>query len=83
LGEDHPDTLRMVNNMAEVFYQQGQYDKALGLFEQALTGREKVLGADHLDTLRTVNNMAGIFYHQGQYDRALELFERPLAGRER
>ncbi|KAF8469702.1 P-loop containing nucleoside triphosphate hydrolase protein [Kalaharituber pfeilii] len=83
LGIDHLDTLNAVNNMGNVFLQQGQHNKALEWYERALAGREKALGTDHPDTLAVVYNMACVFYGQGQYGKALEWHKRALAGEEK
>ncbi|KAF8469176.1 Tetratricopeptide repeat-domain-containing protein [Kalaharituber pfeilii] len=69
--------------MAIVFEQQGQYSKALELYERALAGREKALGADHPITFAMMHNMAIVFELQGQYNKALELDERTLAREEK
>jgi len=70
LGVDHPDTLATVNNMAMVFSNQRQDDKALEWYGRALAGREKALGVNHPYTHATVNSMA----------KPLELYEQELAG---
>jgi tetratricopeptide (TPR) repeat protein len=69
--------------MAEVFFNQGQYDKALEWHGRALDGRERSLGKDHPQTLNTLNAMAEVFSIQGQYDKALEWYQRALDGREK
>jgi tetratricopeptide (TPR) repeat protein len=69
--------------MAIVFYNQGQYEKALEWYGRALDGKEKTLGKDHPSTLDTVHNMAGVFYNQGQYEKALEWYGRALDGYEK
>jgi len=49
--------------MALVFDNQGQYAKALELYERALAGREKVLGVDHpltQNTIRSLINILGV-----------------------
>jgi len=54
-GKDHPSTLGTVNNMALVFDNQGEYEKALEWYQRALDGYAKTLGKDHHFTLTTVN----------------------------
>jgi tetratricopeptide (TPR) repeat protein len=41
LGEDHPNTLISVNNLASVLQDQGRYEEAETLNRRALEGREK------------------------------------------
>ncbi|KAF8451346.1 hypothetical protein BDZ91DRAFT_669232, partial [Kalaharituber pfeilii] len=61
LGTEHPTTLTTVNNIAALFQDMGQHDKALEYFQRALVGREKALGTEHPTTLTTVNNIAALF----------------------
>jgi hypothetical protein len=58
LGDDHPDTLASMNNLAEVLCQQGKYTDAETLQLQTLELRKKVLGDDHPSTLARINNLA-------------------------
>ena len=83
LGEDHPDTLTSLNNLAGLFYSKGEYDRALPLFEECLAKRKRVLGEDHPSTLSSLNNLAFLFHSKGEYDRALPLYEECLAKRKR
>ena len=53
LGEDHPDTLISLNNLAGLFERKGEYDRALPLYEECLAKRKRVLGEDHPDTKST------------------------------
>ena len=64
LGADHPSTLTTVHNMALVFDNQGQYDKALEYLERALASREKSLGVGHPSTLTTIHNIAIVICNQ-------------------
>ena len=68
----HPSTLPTVNNMALVFGNQGEYEKALEWYQRALDGREKTPGKDHPSTLDPVHNMAFVFDHKGEHEKALE-----------
>jgi hypothetical protein len=65
LGEDHPDTLTSMNNLAETLRSQGDLGAARGLQEQVLTMRRRVLGEDHPDTLTSINNLAATLRSQG------------------
>jgi tetratricopeptide (TPR) repeat protein len=58
LGQEHPDTLGSMNNLASVLGSQGKYAEAEGMHRQALQLREKVLGQEHPDTLTSMNNLA-------------------------
>ena len=75
LGEDHPDTLQSLNNLAALLHSKGEYDSALPLVEKCLEGRKRVLGDNHHDTLISLNTLALLFCSKGEYDRALPLSE--------
>ncbi|KAL7270106.1 hypothetical protein RUND412_007199 [Rhizina undulata] len=70
LGEDDPDTLATVNDIALVFDKQGRYKEAVEFYQRALIGQEKVLGKDHSSTLITLNNMASVKSSQGHGEEA-------------
>ena len=76
------DVGALFNNMAGVYNNQGNYEKALEYFGKALAIRERVLGTEHPDTAVTYNNIASVFRTQGEYKKALEYFEKALAIRE-
>ena len=59
LGEDHPDTLGSVSNLAVGLYVLGEYQAARELDEDVLARRCRVLGEDHPDTLGSISNLAG------------------------
>ena len=58
LGDDHPDTLTTMNNLAATLRNQGDLAGARALQEQVLEARRRVLGEEHPDTLTSMNNLA-------------------------
>ena len=52
--------VKMDHNIAGVFRDEGEYDKALEWYQRALDGQEKAPGKDHPNTIRTVQNMAAL-----------------------
>ena len=44
MGEDHPDTLMSLNNLAGAYESAGQTDKATVLYEKVLADSIRVLG---------------------------------------
>jgi CHAT domain-containing protein len=78
VGEDHPNTLNSMNNLAISYRVIGQNDKALELNEQTLKLRRSKLGEDHLATLNSMNNLANSYSDVGQNDKALALREQTL-----
>jgi Tetratricopeptide repeat len=51
LGEEHPDTLSSMNNLAFTLQGQGRNDKAVNLISECVRLRNQILGAEHPDTL--------------------------------
>ena len=73
----------LLNNMAGVYQEQGDYEKALEYYGKALEIVERTLGNDHPYTATTYNNMAGVYKEQGDYEKALEYYEKDLEISER
>ena len=61
LGQEHPDTATIYNNLALVYQDQGGYGRAEEYYRKALKVMEKILGQDHPDTATTYNNLAGLY----------------------
>jgi len=62
--------------MALGFDKQGQYQKALELYERALAGRQKALGVDHSYTQTTLRGLANLHKRAGQTEQAQGLQAR-------
>ena len=73
----------LLNNMALVYQDQGDYEKALEYNGKALDVRERVLGSGHPDTAATYNNMAVVYQEQGDYEKALKYYGKALDVKER
>ena len=54
---------------------QGDFDKALKVFNRALTISEEQLGRHHVDTANTLLNIANVMNDQGNYEEAREEYE--------
>jgi tetratricopeptide (TPR) repeat protein len=78
LGEEYPDTLTSMNDLAFIFYNQGKYEAAEPLYEETLRMSVKVLGKEHPDTLISMNNLALLFHGQGKYEAAEPLYKETL-----
>ncbi|WP_052311623.1 MULTISPECIES: tetratricopeptide repeat protein [unclassified Actinoplanes] len=83
VGDDHLQTLTLVNNLAGAYETAGDLGRAMPLYEQAVAGCRRVLGDDHPDTLTSMNNLAGAYQAAGDLGRAIPLFEQVLADRRR
>ena len=80
LGQEHPDTLTSVNNLALLYQAQGRYGEAEPLYRRALEARERVLGPEHPETLTSVNNLALLYRAQGRYGEAEPLLQARARG---
>jgi hypothetical protein len=78
LGEEHPDTLASMNNLASTLSAQGDLPGARALQERVLEARRRVLGEEHPDTLASMNNLALTLSAQGDLPGARALQERVL-----
>jgi serine/threonine protein kinase/tetratricopeptide (TPR) repeat protein len=83
LGEEHPDTLFSVTNLAALYMARGQYAKAEPLYVQTLDIRRRALGEEHPFTLLSMNNLATLYADQSQYAKAEPLYVKTLEARRR
>ena len=60
-GEDHPDTLWSMANLAMTYQNQGQWLAAEQLELQVIEKAKTLLGEDHPDTLWRMANLAAIY----------------------
>src|SRR5207244_3763679 len=73
------DYATTLNNVAELYHDQGNYAQAEPLMKRALAICEQVLGTQHPDTAGSLNNLAELYYAQGNYAQAEPLMKRALA----
>jgi serine/threonine protein kinase/Tfp pilus assembly protein PilF len=79
----NPLAMTALSHLALLYREQGEYDRALPLFEQALAWQERELGPEHSDLDANLNNLADIYRNLGQYAKAEALLKRVLAVNER
>ncbi len=71
-----------MNNSALFLNNQGEYDKALPLYEDCSRLRKLVSGENHPDTLISMNNLASFYESsRGEYAKAFSLYEECLRQR--
>jgi Tfp pilus assembly protein PilF len=73
LGEDHPDTLWIMGELALIFQQQGQLEHAEELLVAVLEKRRKLLGDDYSQTRWTMEVLANLYQSMGKIQAAEEL----------
>jgi tetratricopeptide (TPR) repeat protein len=83
LGEDHPDTLVAINDLALTLAEQGRYVEAEPLTRRNLADLRRVLGPDHPETLTTAHNLGSLLGTRGEYREAESLQRRNLEDRRR
>src|SRR5262249_56463826 len=76
LGKDHPDVATALNNLAGLYWTQGQYARAEPLCLRALQMRQDKLGKDHPDLATAFNNLAVLDAAQQRWDKAADAFEQ-------
>jgi Flp pilus assembly protein TadD len=80
LGEDHPNTLTFMNNLAGTLKAQGNLSEAPEIHEKVLESQRRILGEDHPNTLTIMNNIAGTLKAQGNLSEAPEIHEKCISG---
>lgn len=70
LGEDHPDRMASMADVASVLSYQGRSADAATLQEQLMERYKKTLGEEHFDTLITSLNLSIDYMGQGRWDEA-------------
>ncbi|WP_262285512.1 tetratricopeptide repeat protein [Micromonospora sp. MA102] len=83
LGDDHPQTLASMNNLAVVLQNQGDLEAAERLHRETYARAGQVLGPEHPTTLSSMNNLAGALRDLGDLNGAKRLYEQTLALRTR
>jgi len=78
LGDEHPDTLRSMHNLAFALVFQGDLPSARRLQEAVLNARRRLLGEEHSDTLASMVNLAMTLDAQGDLPGARRLLEAVL-----
>ena len=69
----------LLNQTGGYLNQQGRYEAAEPLFQEALAMRQRLLGAAHPDVATSLNNLANLYYSQRRYAVAEPLLQEALA----
>ena len=57
LGDEHPDTLISIHNLAFTLHSQARREEALALMETCFQSLQQVLGKQHPDTQSSLNTL--------------------------
>ena len=80
LGEDHPDTLITMNNLAFLYMKQGRYAQAEPLYIKALEVQRRVLGENNPRRLASMNDFAFLSLKRRRFAQAESLLREALNG---
>ncbi|MEZ6317499.1 MAG: tetratricopeptide repeat protein [Phycisphaerales bacterium] len=75
-GEDHPGTLTVRGNLANVIENLGRVDEAKREQLAVLESRERALGERHPDTITSLGNLTLLCSKRGEHDEAIEYGRR-------
>ena len=80
---DHINSAGTLNNIGEVYREQGKYPEAISWYERALKIFEREFGVDHINSANTIMNIGSVYSAQGKYAEAISWYERALKIKER
>lgn len=77
------DLAAALNNLAQIYADQGHDDRAKPIYKRAIALIEKATGLDSVEIAPVLNNLAALDQRQGRFADAEPLFKRALAIREK
>jgi tetratricopeptide (TPR) repeat protein len=83
LGEEHPDMLASMGDLALIYSKQGWWEKAELLNIQVIEKKKSVLGEEHPSTLASMGNLALTYSNQGRWREAESLEVQLMETRKR
>ena len=66
LGQEHPDALRLMINLAITLKQNGKFNEAEAMLRRCIEIERRVLGREHRWTLLSMNNLANLLRDKGK-----------------
>ena len=73
LGEEHPDTLSSIHNLASTYLSQGRWEEAEKLGVQVMEMSKRVLGEEHPETLKSIHILASMWKSQERHGEAVRM----------
>jgi CHAT domain-containing protein/Tfp pilus assembly protein PilF len=71
------------NNLGQLNYRRGSYDRAEGQYLRALEIKERVRGGNDPSVAEVAANLGSVYYAAKQYDKAVQVLSRALTIQER
>ena len=72
------DRAHYLNQLGVLYYNMGEYSKALSSYERSLEIYKKALPPNHPDLATSYNNIGGVYDDMGEYSKALSCYEQSL-----
>ena len=82
-GEKHPETLRAMNELADLYLALGKGDEAIFLSDKTLKIEREVMGEEDPMTLKTMFRIGKLQYLGGDSEGAMEMLGETLAKQEK
>lgn len=82
-GPEHPNTLRVQNNLGIMLYEVGKTKEAVAMLSEVLAVYERLLSKDSIQILETRNNLGNALSSQGNHSEAIRHRRHVLEARKR
>ena len=82
-GEEHPDTLWSIANLAVTYTDQGRFEEAETLEYRLVETTKRTRGEEHPDTMWRIAYLAGTYYRLGRFEEAEALRNQLLETRKK
>jgi len=83
LGQEHPDTLAAMIELASLYSRQDKYEQAEALMVKILAAQQRIRGEQHEKTAEAMNQLAVVITRRGRFADAEPLLVKALAVRRR
>ncbi|MEL7006502.1 MAG: tetratricopeptide repeat protein, partial [Bacteroidota bacterium] len=83
LGSEHPEVISVDLQLVEIYLNQGRFEEAEILIQDALRTRKRQLGDTHFEVLDVMKTLAALRDKQERYEEAEALFIQVLAHEEK
>lgn len=81
--EDGLDWMGQASNLAGSYSQNGQYDLAIELYDEAIDAYEARYGDDHPDTINAMNGLGECYWKKREFDRSVDIYRDVAAASEK
>jgi tetratricopeptide (TPR) repeat protein len=77
-GHQHPDTIKSINELANVYYAMENYEKAIPLFEENIAFYRVNFQQDDPQLAMAISSLASMYHANEDYDKAVALYQEGL-----